>query len=73
MGIFAGAARRLQNDRGIELFAGFHNPLYDFHIVDIEGTDRVAALIGFFEHFLCVDKGHFSHPPVCYYIPLYRK
>ena len=63
LGIFAGAGRNLQNDRGLLQLGRFGNALYDLHVVDIESADGVAALIGFTEHFLGSDQWHNIDPP----------
>lgn len=43
--ILAGAGRNLQDHRGLQLRAGAHNALDDFHIVNIERADRIAAVV----------------------------
>ena len=49
--IGAGALGDLEDDRGLLLGAGFGDALDDFHIVDIERADGVAAVVGLLEHF----------------------
>ena len=58
VGISPGALGHLQNHRGIELGGGAGDTLNDLHIVYIECTDGVAALIGLFEHFLRSNQWH---------------
>lgn len=49
--IFSCACGNLQDERGIAFLAGFNDTLDGFHVVDVECTDRIAALIRFFKHF----------------------
>ena len=58
LGILSCAGRDLQNDRGLFLCGSFCDALDDLHIVYIEGTDGVAALIGLFKHFFCGYEWH---------------
>ena len=51
MRVLPGAAGGLQDNRSVQLLAGFDNPLNDFHVVDVESADGVAAVISFLEHF----------------------
>ena len=58
MRVFAGRTRNLQNNRGIQFLAGFHNALHNFHIVHVERADRITAVIRLFKHVLCVYEWH---------------
>ena len=51
LGILAGPCRSLQNDRCLDLSRRLGNRLDDLHVVNIEGADGVALLIGLAEHF----------------------
>ena len=53
VGVSAGSLGYLQNDRGFLLLAGLGDALDDFHVVDVERADGVAAVIGLLEHFGC--------------------
>ena len=57
-GIFPGSFGSLENDRGFFSFCGFHNPLNDFHVIDIKSTDSIMAFIGLFKHFSCSNERH---------------
>ena len=56
--VSARALGDLQNDRRMRLGAGFGDALNDFHVVDVESADSIAAGIGFFKHFGCCNKWH---------------
>ena len=58
VGIGPGALGDLENQRGIDLFSGLRNSLNDFHVVDVEGADGVAAIVGFLEHFGSSNQWH---------------
>ena len=58
LGVLAGAGGNLQDDRGLLQLGGLGDGLNDLHVVDIEGADGVAALVGLAEHFLGSDQWH---------------
>ena len=51
--VFSCAGGNLQNHRGVVLFRSTGDTLNDFHVVDVESADGIAAFISFFEHFGC--------------------
>ena len=51
LSVFTCASGALQDDRGLQLSSCFRDTLYDFHVVDVESTDSVAAFVSFLEHF----------------------
>ena len=53
--IFTSASGSLKDNRGIQLSSCFRDTLNDFHVVDVESTDSVTALISFLEHFFSTD------------------
>ncbi len=50
LGIFACAGANLQNQRRFCFLGGFSDALNNLHIVDVEGSDGVPSVIGFFKH-----------------------
>ena len=50
VGISARALGNLQNNRSVLLLAGLGDTLNDFHVVDVESADSVAAIISFLKH-----------------------
>ena len=58
VGIGAGALGHLQNQRCLQLRSRLRDALNDLHIVHVEGADGIAALIGFFKHFLRSNQRH---------------
>ena len=61
IGIAHGTGRNLDDHRSTALFCRLCNSLDNLHIVGIEGTDGVAALVGLAEHFGRRDKRHHRH------------
>ena len=55
LSVLACASGSLQDNRGVQLSGCFRDTLYDFHVVHVESTDGVAALVSFLEHFFCSD------------------
>ncbi len=51
LGILAGTGRALQDDRRVQLASGLGDALDNLHVVDVESTDGVAALMSLLEHF----------------------
>ena len=58
VGIAASTLGHLQDHRSLQLGGSTGNTLNDLHIVHIECADGVAALIGFFKHFLRSNQRH---------------
>ena len=52
LGVLARACGYLENNGGLDLTGSLGDGLDDLHVVDVEGTDGVAALVGLLEHFL---------------------
>ena len=61
VGIGAGALGDLENHRGLLLAAGLGNALHDLHVVDVEGADGVAPVVGLLEHLGRSDQCHNNH------------
>ena len=53
VGVGTRAAGDLQDDGSLDLGRGLGDALDDLHVVDVERTDGIAALIRLAEHFLC--------------------
>ena len=51
VGVGAGALGHLKDQGSIQVPGGLGDALDDLHIVDVEGADGVAAVIGLLEHF----------------------
>ncbi len=47
----AGTLGNLEDNGSVLFLAGLSDALNDFHVVDVESTDGVAAVISFLEHF----------------------
>ena len=58
VGIFPGTGRYLQDQRRLQLLGGLGDALHNLHVVDIECTNGVPAIVGFFEHFRTGDQWH---------------
>ena len=56
--ISACALRNLQDYRASELAGSFCNALYDLHIVYVESSDSISAVISLLEHFGCCYEWH---------------
>ena len=61
IGIRASALGNLQDQGGVDLFGSLSDTLNDLHVVHIESTDGVAALICLGKHFLSRNKCHNSN------------
>ena len=48
--IFAGSGGNLKDERGLFLGSCLHDPLNDFHVVDVEGADGITFFVGPFKH-----------------------
>ncbi len=51
--VCAGTLGYLKNNRAVQLAGSFGDTLYDFHVVYVEGTDCVSAVICLCKHFFC--------------------
>ena len=49
VGILAGTAGYLQDDRGLGLHTGLDDGLHLFHVVEVEGGNSIAAVDGLLE------------------------
>ena len=58
VGIGAGALGDLQDNGSLLLAAGLGDALNDFHVVDVESADGVAAVVSLLEHLSCGYKSH---------------
>ena len=58
VGIGTGALGDLQDDGALQLASSLSDALNDFHIVDVEGADSVAAIISLRKHFLSTYQRH---------------
>ena len=58
LGVFTGPGGNLQDQRRLFLDGGLDDTLDDFHVVDVERTDGIMALIGLAEHLFRIDKRH---------------
>ena len=63
VGIRARALGHLQDDGSLQLTRRLGDALNDFHVVDVESADRIAAVIRLLEHFLRRNKRHWIFPP----------
>ena len=61
VGVGPGALGDLQDHGGLDLRGGLGDALDDLHVVDVERTDGVAAVIGFFEHLGGSDNRHIMY------------
>ena len=61
VGIGTSALGHLQDQGSLLLLSGLGDALNDFHVVDIEGTDGIPAVIGLFEHFSRGNQWHIDH------------
>ena len=64
LGILAGAGADLQNQGRVFFLGGFRDALDNFHVIDVERTDGVAAFVRFFEHIARVYDRHKGFPPM---------
>ena len=63
IGIRARALGHLQDDGSLQLTRRLGDALNDFHVVDVESADRIAAVIRLLKHFLRRNKRHWIFPP----------
>ena len=61
-GVLACTCGDLQNQRRLQLSGGIRNPLDNLHVVDVESTDGISAVVGFLKHFFCSDEWHVITP-----------
>ena len=69
--ILACACGNLKNNGGLFLGSSLGDSLDYLHIIDVEGTDSVSALVSLLEHFLRCYKCHFKSPSVLFSFILY--
>ena len=55
VGVLARTGRYLQDQGRVLLLGALNDALDDFHVVDVERSDRIAAFIRFFKHFPGID------------------
>ena len=67
--IVARARGNLQDQRRVFLHRRFGDALDDFHVVDVECADGVAAFVRFFEHFGGCNKWHDKYLLIGYFVP----
>ena len=65
VGVLAGAARGLDDDRALGGAGGLHDRLDLLHVVDVEGAHAVAVFGGVIEQWTKRDEGHFLTPSRC--------
>ncbi len=56
--VLSRALGSLQNNRALQLCRRVGDSLNDFHVVDVESTDSVTAVISFLEKFCTCNNGH---------------
>ena len=61
VGISAGALGNLEDNGAMQLTGSLGDTLDDFHVVDVESTDCVAAIICLLEHLGRSNKCHWNH------------
>ena len=64
VGVGTGTLGHLQDQRGADFLGGLGDTLNDLHVVDVEGADGVAAVIGLLKHFGSSYEGHVEILPV---------
>ena len=60
VGVGPGTLGNLQNDGALQLAGSFGDTLDNFHVVDVESTDGVAAVVGLLEHFFRSYERHWN-------------
>ena len=68
VGVGPGALGDLEDQRGADFLGSLGDTLDDLHVVDVEGADGIAAVIGLLEHFFRSYKGHWK---VLLYLKVY--
>ena len=63
VGISAGALGHLEDQGGVDFLSGLGDALYDLHVVHVESTDRITAVICLLKHFLSGNQWHRSSSP----------
>ena len=61
VGIGAGTLGNLQDQGSLDFQGGLGDALNNFHVVDVESADGVAALISLLKHLSSVDQWHSRH------------
>ena len=67
MRIFQSRFGNLQDDSGILRLCRSYDTLDDFHVIDVECTDGIAALKCLFKHFFCCYHSHIKTPLLNYF------
>ena len=62
VGVGAGTLGNLQDNRSLLLLAGLSDGLNDLHVVDVESTDGVAAVVSLLKHLSSINQRHRYHP-----------
>ena len=65
LGVGAGALGDLKDQRSALFDRGLGDALNDFHVVDVESADGVAAIVGFLKH---LSRGNESHNKTLLYM-----
>ncbi len=74
VGIGTGTLGNLQDDGSLQLSGGLGNALDDFHVVDVERADSIAAVIGLLKHFCSGYEWHRQEPSfVLFQLGLYHR
>ena len=63
VGVSAGTLGNLQDNGSLLLLASLGDSLNDFHVVDVESTNSVAAVVSLLEHLGSSNKSHFGFNP----------
>jgi hypothetical protein len=58
VGVGPGALGDLEDQRGVDFLGSLSDPLDNLHVVDIESTDGITAIVGLLEHFGSGYEGH---------------
>jgi len=61
VGISASALGNLQDEGSVDFHSSLSDTLNDLHVVDVESTDGVAAVISFLKHLSSSDQWHIYH------------
>ena len=61
------ALGNLQNNGSLQFARSVCNSLNDFHVVDVESADSIAAGVGLFKHLGSCNKWHEKKPPLSRY------
>ena len=61
LSVLACASGSLEDNRGIQLCSCFRDTLYDLHVVDVESSDCVAAVISLLKQFRTSNDRHIKY------------